>query len=110
MTQTPPQPPLIPMLLALFMIFKPLTVANLIGNLFSGLETSSARAQFYGLEEALGKKLKTPQVQADEIQKVTSADIKRLAQSIFKRGKANIALVGPFTKKDESKLIKLLTL
>jgi predicted Zn-dependent peptidase len=68
------------------------------------LETSHARAQFYGLEEALGKKLKTPEEQAEEIRAVSSMDVARLARSIFKNKKSNLALIGPFTKKDEKKL------
>ncbi|MDP6387697.1 MAG: pitrilysin family protein [Candidatus Pacebacteria bacterium] len=80
----------------------------LIGNLFSSLETSHARAQFYGLEEALGKKLKTPQEYAHEIQKVSARDIKRVAGDIFKTRKSNLALIGPFTKKREKGLEKLL--
>ena len=76
----------------------------LIGNLFSGLETSHAHAQFYGLEEVLGKKLKTPQEHAEEIRAVSSIDVSRLARSIFRNGKSNLALIGPFTKKDKKKL------
>ncbi|MBI2048165.1 MAG: insulinase family protein, partial [Parcubacteria group bacterium] len=81
-------------------------VKNFItGNLFSGLETSHAQAQFYGLEEILGKTLKTPQERAAEIQKVSSQDLLRLAKQIFKTEKSNLALIGPYTKKDEKKLI-----
>ena len=80
----------------------------MIGNMYAGLETSSARAQFYGLEEALGKKLKTPQEYAKEIQAVTARDIKRVAGNIFKTQKSNLALIGPFTKRHEKSFKKLL--
>jgi predicted Zn-dependent peptidase len=80
----------------------------MIGNLYSGLETSSARAQFYGLEEALGKKLKTPQEHAREIQAVSARDIKRVANNIFKTQKSNLALIGPFTRSSEKSFKKLL--
>ena len=80
----------------------------LIGNLFSGLETSHARALFYGLTEVLGEKLKTPQEHADEIQKVTAQDISRVARFILKIKHGNIALIGPATKRDEKKLLQLL--
>jgi predicted Zn-dependent peptidase len=80
----------------------------LIGNLFSGLETSSARAQFYGLEEALGRKLKTPQEYAREIRAVTAGDIRRVARNVFKTQKSNLALIGPFTKKSEKDFAKLI--
>lgn len=80
----------------------------LTGNLFASLETSSARAQFYGLEEALGKKLKTPYEIAEEIQEVSARDIKRVAGNIFKTRKSNLALIGPFTKNNEKRFKKLL--
>jgi len=80
------------------------------GNLYAGLETSSARAQFYGLEEALGKKLKTPQEYAKEIQKVTASDIKRVAGNIFKTNKSNLALIGPFNKNKEKSFAKSLVI
>ncbi|MEK7590005.1 MAG: pitrilysin family protein [Patescibacteria group bacterium] len=80
----------------------------LIGNLYASLETSSSRAQFYGLEEALGKKLKAPQEHALEIQKVTATDIKRVAGNIFKTHKSNLALIGPFIKKHKKDFARLL--
>ncbi|MBI2108912.1 MAG: insulinase family protein [Parcubacteria group bacterium] len=80
----------------------------LIGNLFSGLETSHARAQFYGLTEVLEKKLKTPQERAVLIQKVSANDIRRVANNILKTKKGNIALIGPYAKKDGKKLLSLL--
>lgn len=82
----------------------------LMGNLYAGLETSSARAQFYGLEEALGKKLRTPQEYAKEIQAVSARDIKRVAGNIFKTNKSNLALIGPFTKNKEKSFAKSLVI
>lgn len=82
----------------------------LIGNLFASLETSSARAQFYGLEEVLGKKLKTPQEYAKEIETVTAQDIKKVAENIFKTNKSNLALIGPFAKKYEKDFARLLVI
>ncbi|MDP3725722.1 MAG: pitrilysin family protein [bacterium] len=73
----------------------------LIGNLFSGLETSHARAQFYGFEEVIQKKIKTPEEQARDIRLISINDISRIAQNIFKKQHMNLALVGPFTKKDK---------
>lgn len=82
----------------------------LTGNLFAGLETSSACAQFYGLEEALGKKLKTPREYAREIHAVSARDIKRVAGNIFKTQKSNLALIGPFTKNQEKSFAKSLVI
>lgn len=80
----------------------------LTGNLYASLEASSARAQFYGYEEALGVKLKTPQEYAGEIQKVTARDIKRVANNIFKVSRINLALIGPFNKEKQKSLAKSL--
>lgn len=78
----------------------------IIGNLFSGLETSSSLAQFYGANEVLGKPLKTPQEIAEEIRAVTAEDILQVAREIFVPEHANLALVGPW--KDEKEFLPLL--
>ncbi len=80
----------------------------LIGNLFSGLETSHARAQFYGIEEMLGKKLKAPQEYAEEIRAVTSRDVLRVAEHIFTTNHANLALIGPGSLKNKKQFAKQL--
>jgi predicted Zn-dependent peptidase len=82
----------------------------LIGNMFAGLESSSSRAQFYGLEEALEKKIKTPQEYANDIRAVSVNDIKRVAKDIFKTNKVNLSLIGPFTKKYEKNFARLLVI
>ncbi len=76
----------------------------LVGNLFSGLETSNAQAQFYGMDEVLKKRPKTPQEYADEIRSVSKQDILRVARDLFKKKNLNIALVGPFKASDKKKL------
>ncbi len=80
----------------------------LIGGLFSGLETSHARAQFYGIEEMMVKKLKTPQERAQEIQAVSVEDVKRIAKNIFKLEKGSLALIGSVTSKSKQKFLSLL--
>ena len=82
----------------------------LIGNLFASVETSSAKAQFYGLEEMLERKLRTPKEYANEIQAVSANDIKRVAKNIFKTQKVNLSLIGPFTKKHEKEFNKILVI
>ncbi|MAG12781.1 hypothetical protein CL630_03145 [bacterium] len=80
----------------------------LTGNLFSSLETSHARAQFYGLEEVMVKKLKTPQERARDIQAVSASDVKRIAKDIFKPEKGSLALIGPIAAKDDKQFLSLL--
>jgi len=74
-----------------------LKVKNYItGNLFSGLETSDALTAFYGADEVLKQKLKTPQKKANEIRAVSAAQIQKVAQDIFQNKNLNLALIGPF--------------
>lgn len=73
----------------------------LIGGLFSGLETSSALATFYGGNEVLEKPLKTPQEIADEVRAVTAEDIRRVAEEILTDKTLNLALVGPYKEAGE---------
>ncbi len=80
----------------------------LIGHLFLDVESTDSLANFFGLQETLTKKILTPEEVAQKINAVTSEDIKRLAQEIFKQSRLNMALIGPF--KDESTFIPILKL
>jgi len=79
---------------------------NLKGKMALLLETSDAQASFYSLQEILQKKTLTPEEIYDKISKVTSQDVFKIAQDIFKPEKLNLAIIGPF--KDKSKFQKLL--
>ena len=68
----------------------------LIGNMFSGLETSDALASFYGSAEVLKKHIKTPKEVAKEIHAVTAEQVQKVAQELFTEKHLNLALVGPF--------------
>lgn len=72
------------------------------------LETSDAQASFYGLQELLRKEISTPEEIYKKIDKITQNDILKIAKDIFRSGKLNLALIGPF--KDKNKFQKLLRL
>lgn len=72
------------------------------------LEASDARASFYGSQELLENKILTPEEIYKEIDKITQADIQRVAKDIFQPQKLNLALIGPF--KNKARFEKLLRL
>jgi predicted Zn-dependent peptidase len=73
----------------------------LIGNMYLGLESSDSVANFYGGQEILKEKLKTPEDIVKEIKAVTPAEIKYVAERIFKNETLNLAIVGKFKEKKE---------
>ncbi|MEK7641926.1 MAG: pitrilysin family protein [Patescibacteria group bacterium] len=64
------------------------------------LETSDARAEFAGYQEALKGKVELPADIIARTQKVTAADMQKLAQEIFISEGLNMAVTGKF--KDDS--------
>ena len=73
----------------------------LVGTMYLGLESSNSLAQFYGGQEILNEKIKTPEEIKAEIESVTAQDIKNLATEIFVDGGLNLAIVGRFEDKSE---------
>lgn len=65
------------------------------GNLYLALEATDEFAEFYGLQEILRKPLKKPKDIADEIGKVGSKEVQKVAQEIFTPERTNLAVVGP---------------
>lgn len=76
------------------------------GKLVLALEDSESVADWYGKQLALHKKISTPVQRLKKITAVTSVQIKRVAEEIFKEEKLNLALIGPF--KSKSDLLRLL--
>lgn len=76
------------------------------GRLVLGLEDSYMVAQFFGGQELLMKKIRTPEQVIKKIEAVTAADVKRVACDIFKNEKLNLAVIGPF--KDKGKFENIL--
>ena len=60
------------------------------------MESSDARSFFYAGQELLEKEILTPEETFKEIDKITSSDILKTAQTIFQPSKLNLALIGPF--------------
>jgi predicted Zn-dependent peptidase len=67
----------------------------LIGNLSLALESSDEFAEFYGLQEVLGKTLHSPQEIAVEIEGVSAGVLQETARALFRPAGLNLALVGP---------------
>lgn len=76
------------------------------GKAVMGLESSDEVAMFFIEQEIQGKKIKTLSEIFREIDRVTVADIQRVAGDIFQKEKLNLAVIGPH--KNEEKLKKLL--
>ncbi len=78
----------------------------LIGNMKLSLESTDDIANFYGGQELLKREIFNADEKAKEIRKVTSLEIKALANAILKESSLNMAIIGPF--KNKAKLLKLL--
>lgn len=78
----------------------------LIGNMYLGLESSDDLAQFFGFQEILHEKIKTPKEIEKKIEKITATDIQKVAREIIQNKKLNLAIVGKY--KDEERFRKIL--
>lgn len=65
------------------------------GRMALALEDSSALASFYGKQEILEGKIKTPEDKLEEVKKVTVKDVERVAREIFDRSKLSLAIISP---------------
>jgi len=72
---------------------------NLIGKMYLGLESSDSLAEFYGDQEILNKKIKTPEEIKTKIESVTAEEILFLAREIFVDKGLNLAIVSKFKNK-----------
>lgn len=71
------------------------------------LESSDALASFYGIQAILEKNVLTPEEIYAKINKVSVADILKVAKDIFRPKNLNLALVGPFKNKESfQKILK----
>ncbi|MHB8651647.1 MAG: M16 family metallopeptidase [Minisyncoccota bacterium] len=73
----------------------------LAGHILLELEGTDALANFYGGQEVLTQKILTPKDVVAKLHAVTAEDIRRVARSIFVEKNINLALIGPFEKKEE---------
>lgn len=78
---------------------------HLKGKIVLGMESSDAKASFYGMQEILKNEILSEEEIMKKIDKVKSSDIMRVARDIFKDEKLNLAVIGPFKDKDQFKKI-----
>lgn len=72
---------------------------NLIGSMYLHLESSDSLAQFYGGQEVMNEKIKTPAEIKKKIESVTAVEVRSLAKQIFIDNNLNLAVVGRFENK-----------
>ncbi len=75
------------------------------GSLILDLEGSDEMASWVCGQEILKKEILTPDQVLELIDKVTLADIKRVAEDVFRADKINLSLIGPFKNKNRFKKI-----
>ena len=75
------------------------------GRMVIDLEDSFELAGFYGLQNLLAKKTKTPEEIRKIINEITPGDIQRIAKEIFDFKKLKFAMISP--KKDQQKIAKI---
>lgn len=76
------------------------------GNVVLGMESSDAKASFYGSQELLRQEIIEIEDIFKKIDAVKAADIQKLAKDIFRSENLNLAMIGKF--KDEKPFAKLL--
>lgn len=69
------------------------------GKFLLAFEDSSTQADYYGRQWIFQNKLETPEERIKRIQKVTAADIRRVAKLAFQRERMAFAIIGPFEDK-----------
>jgi predicted Zn-dependent peptidase len=66
----------------------------MIGNMYLGLESSDAVAEYYAVQDILTGETTSVDELADRIRGVTSDDIQKVAQDIMRDDRLNMALIG----------------
>jgi predicted Zn-dependent peptidase len=80
------------------------------GSMSLSLDATDAQASFYATQEVMNQEVLTPEQKLEMMEKVTVADIKSVAEDIFKPEKLNLSVIGPFEEKDKEKYEKLLVI
>ena len=76
------------------------------GKFSLSLEDSERMATWWGRQFLFNKKLQSPKEYQKQIRKVTKADVNKLMKKIFESKHANLAVIGPYTKRQEAALKK----
>jgi len=72
---------------------------NIAGTMYLGLESSDSLAKFYGGQEIINNKIRTPEEKKAELDTVTAEEVRTLAREIFIDKGLNLAIVGRFEDK-----------
>jgi len=80
------------------------------GSTSLSLDGTDTQASFYATQEVMNQPLMTPEQKLEMLDKVTVADIKKVAEDIFKNEKLNLSVIGAFEEKDKEKFLNLLAL
>lgn len=80
---------------------------SMVGQLFLSLETSEELGYFYGGQEVMRLPLETPQDVARRVRAVTAEDIRTVARALFRNQSLNLAVIGPFKRKNFRNVLKL---
>lgn len=80
---------------------------NIKGRIYLGLEDSQSVVQYLASQSLYYDKIKQPEENVAEIEKITVNEIKELAKEIFAVNKRNLAIIGPF--KDQKIFEKIIS-
>jgi predicted Zn-dependent peptidase len=80
--------------------------SNLAGRLALSLEDSSTQAEWYGKQYLFNKKMEKPEDVIKELNKVTKADVQRLAKQLFLMNEMRLAVIGPLPKAEVLGMVK----
>ena len=76
------------------------------GHLALGLEDTRGVSSFYGYEELMLEKIRTPEEVYEKVNQIKVDDMYASAKKIFKKEKIKLTIIGPF--KDEGRFAKIL--
>jgi len=76
---------------------------NIAGSTMLELETSDARAEFAGFQEALKGRIDNPADMIAKVNAVTAEEVRSLAKEVFSKKGLNMAVIGRFSPDDSFK-------
>ncbi|MFH1078083.1 MAG: pitrilysin family protein [Patescibacteria group bacterium] len=79
---------------------------NLAGRIALSFEDSATQAEWFGRQWTFLKSLETPDEKLRRIEKVTPAQIRRVAAAVFRPERMATAVIGPFTKQKIRSMLK----
>ena len=87
---------------------KPVTPAELKrakdyirGSLVLSLEDSRSVAQFFGMKQLLSQEVKSPTEVLEAFEKVTLAEVQKVAKDLIVQGECRLAVIGPYKTEDQ---------